>query len=77
MFFDPSLANKDNQNAQNLLNAPQLSGMRLNKKLFNNRLQNEPENLKKIISGVTKDIHDISSLIFSFERYRSTINDFK
>jgi hypothetical protein len=56
---------------------PELSSLRLDKKLFNNRLQNEPENLKRIISGVTKDINEISSLILSFEKYRSTISDFK
>jgi hypothetical protein len=56
---------------------PELSSLTLNKKLYNNRLQNEPENLKKIISGVTKDINEISKLMLSFEKYRSTINDFK
>jgi hypothetical protein len=56
---------------------PELSSLTLNKKLYNNRIQNEPENLKKIISGVTKDINDISKLLLSFEKYRSTINDFK
>lgn len=56
---------------------PELSSLRLDKKLFNNRLQNEPENLKRIISGVTKDITEVSNLILSFEKYRSTISDFK
>jgi hypothetical protein len=56
---------------------PELSSLTLNKKLYNNILQNEPENLKKIISGVTKDINEISKLMLSFEKYRSTINDFK
>lgn len=56
---------------------PELSSLRLDKKLFNNRLQNDPENLKRIISGVTKDINEVSNLILSFEKYRSTISDFK
>lgn len=56
---------------------PELSSLRLNKKLFNNRLQNEPENLKKVISGVTKDLTDISSLIVSLQNYKSTITDLK
>jgi hypothetical protein len=55
---------------------PELSSLRL-KKLFNNRLQNEPENLKKVISGVTKDLTDISSLIVSLQTYKSTITDMK
>ena len=56
---------------------PELSSLRLNKKLFNNRLQNDPENLKKVISGVTKDISDISNLITSLKKYRSSFNDLK
>ena len=56
---------------------PELSSLRLNKKLYNNRLQNEQEHLKKIVSGVTKDINDISTLIFGLERYRSTVSDFR
>ena len=74
MFFDSIEKIKDQPQQSNL---PELSSIRLNKKLYNNRLQNEPENLKKLVSGVTKDINDISSLILSFQRYRSTISDFK
>lgn len=60
-----------------LQNVPELSSIRLNKKLFNNRLQNKPEDLKKVVSGVTKDINDISNLILSLQKYRSTVSDFK
>jgi len=39
--------------------------MSLDKKLFNNRLQNDPEMLKDLISGASKDINDISQLLLS------------
>lgn len=71
MFFDSVQGEVPNQS-----DLPELSSLKL-RKLFNNRLQNEPENLKKLVSGVTKDINDISNLILSFQRYRSTISDFK
>lgn len=64
MFYDQTdTINKRIQEGQPVNNnMPELSSLRL-KKLFNNRLQNEPENLKKVISGVTKDITDISNLL--------------
>mmetsp|Transcript_7268 Transcript_7268/g.6406 ORF Transcript_7268/g.6406 Transcript_7268/m.6406 type:complete len:151 (+) Transcript_7268:120-572(+) len=42
---------------------PELSSLQIKKKIFNNRLQNDIENLKKIIPGATKDISEISSMI--------------
>lgn len=69
MFFDQV----DYSQQQEVNDAPELSSLRLNKKLFNNRLQNKPEDLKKLVSGVTKDINDISNLILSLQRYRSAI----
>lgn len=71
MFFDPVAGEAPEESG-----LPELSSLKL-RKLFNNRLQNEPENLKKLVSGVTKDINDISNLLLSFNRYRSTISDFK
>ena len=76
MFFDHDNGNSSEQYTNQLNDFPELSSVKL-RKLFNNRLQNEPENLKKLVSGVTKDINDISNLILSFQRYRSTITDFK
>lgn len=84
MFFDNAEITRQNnaelnqqQLQQQKQDFPELSSLRLDKKLFNNRLQNEPENLKKIVSGVTKDINDISNLLLSLESYRSTVSDFK
>lgn len=51
--------------------------MKLTKKIFNYRLQNDPESLKKIISGATKDIQELSDLILSLQKYRSQVSDFK
>ena len=74
MFFDPIDKSVPTPPQSN---APELSSLRLNKKLFNNRLQNEPGDLKRLVSGATKDINDISNLILSLQRYRQTSNDFK
>ncbi len=61
VFFDQT----DYKSNHEVNDAPELSSLRLNRKLFNNRLQNQPEDLKKLVSGVTKDINDISNLILS------------
>ena len=37
-------------------NLPELSSIRLNKKMFNNRLKNNPEDLKKLVRGAKEDI---------------------
>lgn len=50
---------------------PELSSIKLKKKLYNNRLMNKPGDLQQVISGATKDINDISNLLLSFNRYRS------
>ena len=44
---------------------PELSSIRLNKKLFNNRLQNEQADLKGLVKGAHKDIKDIIKLLNS------------
>ena len=56
---------------------PELSSIRLNKKLFNNRLQNDPQNLKHQINGAKKDIKEITQLLQTLHRYRSSISDMK
>lgn len=56
---------------------PQLSSINLKRKLFNNRLINDSDALKSQINGVTKDISEISHLILSLEKYRSTVSEFK
>lgn len=52
-------------------NMPELSSITLNKKLYNTRLQNKPEDLQQIISGTTKDIQDITKLLLSLNKYRA------
>ena len=48
---------------------PTLYSMQFNKKIFNNRLQNDPENLGLLVTGITKDINEISQLTLSLEKY--------
>jgi hypothetical protein len=42
---------------------PELSSIRLNKKLFNNRLKNEPEDLNRLLQGAKTDIREITGLL--------------
>lgn len=50
---------------------PELSSITLKNKLYNNRLQNNPEDLQQIISGATKHIHDVTKLLLSLSKYRA------
>lgn len=50
-------------------NLPELSSMQMKKKIFNTRLSNNFENLGTLVTGVTKDINEISSVLLSLERY--------
>ena len=56
-------------------NIPELSSIRLNKKLFNNRLKNNPEDLKKLVRGAKEDIQTISRLVKTMQSYRSSFGD--
>ena len=56
---------------------PELSSIRLNKKLFNNRLKNKPEDLKKLVRGAKEDIQVISKLVKTMQTYRSQVSDMK
>jgi hypothetical protein len=49
----------------------------LNKKLFNNRLKNNPEDLKKLVRGAKEDIQTISRLVKTMQSYRSSFGDFR
>jgi hypothetical protein len=42
---------------------PELSSIQLKKKLFNNRLQNKPDDLKGLVRGAYGDIKEITSLV--------------
>ena len=50
---------------------PELSSLVLKNKLYNTRLQNNPEDLQQIISGATKHIHDVTKLLLSLSKYRA------
>lgn len=56
---------------------PELSSIRLNKKLFNNRLQNEQTDLKGLVNGAHKDIKDVIRLLNSLQNYRSSVTDMR
>ncbi len=49
---------------------PELSSLRLTKKLFNNRLQNNPEDLKRLVRGAKEDIGEIARLLKTMQQYR-------
>ena len=53
---DKDINQKDNERFQ----LPELYSMKFNRKIFNNRLSNQFENLGNLVNGVTKDINDIS-----------------
>ena len=50
---------------------PELSSITLSNKLYNTRLKNNPEDLRQIISGATKHIHDVTKLLLSLSKYRA------
>lgn len=56
---------------------PEIYSMQLNKKIFNNRLQNKFENLGNLVTGMSKDINEMSSLILSLEKYGSQMHNLK
>ena len=56
-------------------NLPELSSIRLNKKMYNNRLKNNPENLKKLVRGAKEDIQTISKLVKTMSTYRTQFGD--
>lgn len=67
-IFDDQEMNAERKN-QIEYNLPELSSMQMKKKIFNTRLSNNFENLGTLVTGVTKDINEISSVLLSLERY--------
>lgn len=51
--------------------------MQLKKKLFNNRLQNKPDDLKGLVRGAYGDIKEITGLVQQLQRYRAQFSDMK
>ncbi len=43
--------------------------------MFNNRLKNNPEDLKKLVRGAKEDIQTISKLVKTMSTYRSQFGD--
>jgi len=58
-------------------NLPELFSMKMNKKIYNNRLSNEPENLGNLTIGIKKDINELSQVILSLEKYGNTAHALK
>jgi hypothetical protein len=52
---------------------PEMSSITFKKKLYNNRLRNNKEDLGNIVSGAVKDITDISKLLLSLNKYRADV----
>jgi predicted nucleic acid-binding Zn-ribbon protein len=73
IFFDQVTYQDPVDTAQQ--NLPELSSIRLNKKMFNNRLKNNPEDLKKLVRGAKEDIQTISKLVKTMSTYRSQFGD--
>jgi hypothetical protein len=71
--IDEELSNNPNLKKKNTENGmPELYSMQFKKKIFNNRLSNNPENLGNLVTGITKDINELSQLILSMEKYGNT-----
>ena len=51
--------------------------MQFNKKIFNNRLSNQQDNLGSQVTGITKDINELSQLILSMEKYGNHTHQLK
>jgi len=56
---------------------PEIYSMKFNRKIFNNRLSNEFENLGPLVNGVTKDINDISKILMGLTKYGNQFNNMK
>lgn len=52
---------------------PEMSSIQLNKKLYNTRLRNRPQDLQQIVSGATKDITDITKLLLTLNKYHANV----
>ena len=50
-------------------NLPELYSMQFNKKIYNNRLSNHYDNLGQLVTGITKDIKEVSDMVLSLEKY--------
>ena len=72
-MIDEELSNNPNLKKKNTENGmPELYSMQFKKKIFNNRLSNDPENLGNLVTGITKDINELSQLILYMEKYGNT-----
>ena len=50
-------------------NLPELYSMQMNKKIYNNRLSNNYDNLKELVVGVSKDVNEVTQLLLKIEKY--------
>jgi hypothetical protein len=65
------------RNKNEEFNLPELYSMKLNKKIYNTRLSNEYDNLGPLVTGMQKDLNDISGMILSFEKYSSQVHNLR
>ena len=60
---------KEKEENNDNYNLPELYSMQFNKKLYNNRLSNHYDNLGQLVTGITKDIKEVSDMLLSLEKY--------
>lgn len=51
--------------------------MQMNKKIFNNRLSNDYDNLGSLVTGMQKDLNEISGMILGFEKYGTQVHNLR
>lgn len=56
---------------------PELYSMQMNKKIFNNRLSNDYDNLGSLVTGMQKDLNEISGMILGFEKYGTQVHNLR
>jgi hypothetical protein len=51
--------------------------MQMNKKIYNNRLSNDYDNLGSLVTGMQKDLNEISGMILGFEKYGTQVHNLR
>ena len=79
IFYDPLETDilgddKEKKESNENFNLPELYSMQFNKKLYNNRLSNHYDNLGALVTGITKDIKEVSDMVLSLEKYGVNFN---
>ena len=56
---------------------PEIYSMQMNKKIYNNRLSNDYDNLGSLVTGMQKDLNEISGMILGFEKYGTQVHNLR